>query len=693
MKPLKIAILWHFHQPYYKKDDTFVLPWVRLHGVKDYWDLPELFHEFPGVKQTINIVPSMNMQVEEYINRKTYDQIQHLTAINVAELTDKDKKDILGFFFLCNEENMIRPYPRYNELFERSRNQEDALSNFTEQDWLDLQVWYNLTWFGQISKKRPAINRLFKKERNFSTAEKEIVMQMHLNILSQISNQLDMLQDMGQIEVSTSPMYHPILPLLCDSKSALESMPGAEMPASIFSYPQDARYQIEEALKYSGTLLHKKAVGMWPSEGSVSNESLEIMVKSGVKWFASDEKVLANSVGNSYNYLDKYFPRKIKTQAGDIAGLFRDVRLSDAIGFEYSRWNHFDAVNDFMHRLRHIKSELVNNFGEDCLDHAVVPVILDGENCWEFYSNNGEYFLREFFHQLADMNDFQTITCSQATAEEHLNFLPEINNIKAGSWINGDFNIWIGHEEHLKAWSLLSDIRKIIEDKKDILSSDMLEKAMQELYIAEGSDWFWWYGDSHQAPNKQDFDVLFRWHLLEAYKIIGMEHPKELDNPLSENIATSGLIEQSGDINPEINGIAYPENDWENAGFYDAGSSMGAMHQIGDILNRFWFAGSNSKLYFRFDLKKKLKDSDYIILNIHSPRIVQIKLGISGMSLTSEIPIKNCESAYQDLLELTLDRVAISDTNDKVLTEISLTTHTKEGEITYPRQGNLRISL
>ncbi len=693
MKPLKVAILWHFHQPYYKKDNEFILPWVRLHGAKDYWDLPELFHKFPNLKQTINLVPSMQMQVEEYVRNETTDNIQKLTMINAADLTEKNKKDILRLFFLCNEDNMIRPYSRYSELLELSKNEKDALNIFTEKDWRDLQVWYNLTWIGQISRKRFAINRLFKKERGFTETEKNIIIQIHLNILSQFSSQLNMLQDMEQIEVSISPMYHPILPLLCDTESALEAMPEATMPDNLYRFPQDARYQIEEALKYSERVLNKKTVGMWPSEGSVSNETLEIMADCGVKWFASDEKVLAGSVGKEYDHLEKYFPRKIKTDSGIVGGLFRDVQLSDAIGFDYSRWNHFDAVNDFMHRLRHIKSELVNKYGEECLDHAAVPIILDGENCWEFYPQNGEMFLREFFHQLSDMKDFKTVTCMQACQKEHLNYLPEINNIRAGSWINGDFNIWIGHEEHRHAWSMLADIRKLIEDEKDSLNEEQLRKAMLEIYIAEGSDWFWWYGDAHHAANKPDFDVLFRWHLSQAYKYIGKEAPKELYAPISELKDQSGMKEQTGEVSPDINGIIEPENEWENAGFYDAGVSMGAMHQIGEVLNRFYFASSKSKIFIRFDIKKKLIDGDYIILNIDSPKHIEIKCHASGFSFTADKEIRNIKFAYKDILELAFDRSALTDKDKNIDTELTISTFTHDATITYPRQGKLKIKI
>lgn len=693
MIPLKVAILWHFHQPYYKKDNEFILPWVRLHGVKDYWDLPELFHDYPQLKQTINLVPAMQMQVQEYVSGKTSDRIQELSRINASNLDKSQKQEILRSFFLCNEENMIRPHPRYKYLLERSRNGDDALNNFTEQDWRDLQVWYNLAWFGQLSRKRLAINRLFRKEEGFSEKEKQIVLNMHMDILSQISSQLKMLRDMGQIEVSVSPMYHPILPLLCNSESALEALRDVKMPKHLFRYPQDADKQIRDGLEYYKNMFGNHPDGMWPSEGSISDESLALAADANIKWIASDEKVLAGSIGKKYKELDKYFPRKIKTENGYIAGLFRDVRLSDAIGFEYSRWNHFDAVNDFIHRLRHIKSQLANEYGEECLKHAVVPVILDGENCWEFYQNNGEQFLREFFHQLEDMKDFESVTCSEATNNEHLSYLSEIKKIKAGSWINGDFNIWIGHEEHRTAWSLLADARKMIEEEKDDLENDQLDKAMNEIYIAEGSDWFWWYGDAHQAPNKADFDVLFRWHLRRVYEITGKTPPEELEKPLSEQKEQIEIKEQTGDISPEINGIIAPENEWENAGFYDAATSMGAMHQIGEILNRIYFASSGNKIYLRIDIKKQLIEGDHLIINIHAPSEAEISMNSSGVSLSFENRCKIFQYTHKEIFEIEFDRSAVINDDEESIAEMTIETKTKEGEITYPRQGRLNIRL
>ena len=422
MLPLKVAILWHYHQPYYEKDGEFILPWVRLHGVKDYWDLPELFHEFPNIKQTINLVPSLSLQIDGYTSHKMIDKIQRLTLLKPIELSQSDKREVLRLFFLCNEDNMIIPYPGYKELFDKAQDKDIALKTFTEQDWLDLQVWYNLTWFGYFSRERKYIKRLFKKGKDFTEEEKKLVMDVQLDVMSGITPQLKMLQSLKQVEISCTPMYHPILPLVCDTDSALEAMPDAALPELRFKYPEDAKAQIADSLNYYEKKFGIKPCGMWPSEGSVSNEVLNLMIESGVRWAATDESVLATTMNDIYEDTMKYFPGKYHSENGDISLLFRDHALSDAIGFVYSRWNPHDAASDFCNRLTGIRNNLVNKYGDDCLKSAVVPVILDGENCWEFYRNNGLPFMRAFFEQISNSGELKTVTCSEAVSDDEPGF-------------------------------------------------------------------------------------------------------------------------------------------------------------------------------------------------------------------------------------------------------------------------------
>ncbi|MBI5326154.1 MAG: glycoside hydrolase [Ignavibacteriae bacterium] len=696
MIPLKVAILWHYHQPYYEKDGELILPWVRLHGVKDYWDLPELFHEYPDIKQTVNLVPSLNMQIDDYINDRTSDKIQRLTDINPSNLSESQKRELLRLFFLCNEENMILPNPRYKELFVQAQNKEEAMKKFSLQDWFDLQVWYNLTWFGYFSKERKPIKRLIKKGRNFSEEEKKLVMSLQIDVLRQIKNQMKMLYALGQIEISCTPLYHPILPLLCDTQSAKQSMPDLKLPENNFAFPEDAKEQIEGAVNYYKREIGIKPTGMWPSEGSVSDEVLNIMINAGLKWTASDEGVLAASIGSQYDYTEKYFPRNYISSNGEIAMLFRDHSISDAIGFLYSRWNPHDAARDFVGRLNGIRNDLINKRGEDCLNSAVVPVILDGENCWEFYQYNGLPFLKALFEELSNSESIRTVTCSTASAKENVEYLPPINSVRAGSWINADFNIWIGHKDHRKAWSMLAKARKSVEEKKPELEENILNNVMKEVYIAEGSDWFWWYGDSHIAENKNDFDVLFRWHIVNIYKLIGMEIPKDVMFPIGKEYETAKVVKQEGIVTPSIDGKVSAEDEWLKAGYYDAHGSMSAMHQVGELLQKLWYAADNNNIYLRFDLVNALDDDDSIEVQFLNPKKFQliIRQNIFELKADDEITINQFSYSNFEIVELSFSKSTFfSDNTSEIKLELTIMTKTKEGEICYPRQGSLELVM
>ncbi|TAL70548.1 MAG: glycoside hydrolase [Bacteroidetes bacterium] len=694
MLPLKIAILWHYHQPYYDKDGELILPWVRFHGVKDYWDLPELFYEYPNVKQTINLVPSLSMQLDDYINIRTSDKIQRLTNIKPSKLSETNKREILRLFFLCNEENMIFPYHRYKELYDKAQSKDAALLEFTEKDWLDLQVWYNLTWFGYFSKERKPVKRLFNKGSGFTEEEKKLVLDLQNEVLSQINNQMKMLQSLNQIEISCTPLYHPILPLLCNTQNAKQSIPGLKLPENNFSFPEDAKAQIEGAINYYYRLLGIKPIGMWPSEGSISDDVINLMISAGLKWTASDEGVLAASIGKQYDYTEKYFPRKFINDNGEIAILFRDHSISDAIGFLYSKWNPHDATRDFIGRLNAIRNELINKRGEDCLKHAVVPVILDGENCWEFYQYNGLPFLKSLFEELSNSDTLKTVTCSTATLKENLDYLPPLENVRAGSWINADFNIWIGHEDHRNAWSMLAMVRKSVESKKTELDEITLNKVMKEVYIAEGSDWFWWYGDTHIAENKGDFDILFRWHIGNIYKLLGIEIPKEVNIPIGKEYEVAKVVKQEGHVSPSIDGKISSDDEWIKAGYYDAQSTMTAMHQVGEFLKKLWYGSDKENVYLRFDLLKEMDFDDSVVVHFLNPVkfILTLKKNNFDIKSDEKLSLERFSISSHDIIELLISKSTfISDSNSEIKIEITIQTHTKEGEISYPRQGSLEL--
>lgn len=602
MKKLKVAFLWHQHQPYYKIDNEFILPWVLLHGTKDYFDIPEVLYEFPNIKQTFNFAPSLSLQLDEYISGKAKDRVQILTAIRADELTPENKSEIIRIFFHSNYENMISPYPRYKDLYHRAQDKNQAITGFEVQDWLDIQVWYNLSWFGFFSKQSGIPRRLVEKGSGFTELEKQSLQEEQNVILRKINLQYRKLSELGQIELSCSPMYHPIVPLLINSGAAKESKPNQKLPEPIFNFPEDASLQIKSGLEYFKNTFGIYPQGVWPSEGSVSDDTLKLMIDSGIQWVATDEQVLMNSMtGTSFSQTEKFFPRNLAYENGEISVFFRDHFLSDRIGFVYSKWNEGDAVSDFMHHLRSIKSEIINNHGQDALDYACVSVILDGENCWEYYKDNGIPFLRALFRELSLSNDVETITFTQGLHGK--SYLKPLNHICAGSWINGNFDIWIGHDDDIKAWNMLSNARHELRNNADKLSPESYRDALQSLMIAEGSDWFWWYGPEHQTVDKPDFDRIFRHYIIKAYSDMGITPPETVYLP----------IEIYDSANPDktpiskldtSNGINYLS--YENSAFIRLKAEMSAMHRIGDFADSMNYGNDAENLFIKLNFSRSI---------------------------------------------------------------------------------------
>lgn len=599
MKPLKIAFLWHQHQPYYKMNDTFILPWVRMHGVKDYYDIPALLRQFPKIKQTFNLVPSLLKQIEEYL-AGIKDSVQSLSMVKANDLSKEQKLEILEQFFVSNLENMILKYRGYKELYDLRINAEQNVENFDNSYWLDLQCWYNLCWIGEISKQDERIAKLFEKQRYFTEDDKIYILDYHKLILNNIVKIYKELNLSGQIELSITPFFHPILPLLCNTDIAKLAQPELNIENNLFSNKEDAEVQIAMAQEYFRSQFRSSAKGMWPSEGSISEDVLVLMINNDIKWTAADEGILQRSMedynkgynkdyNKEYNNIDKYFPYKYKYENKEIVLFFRDHHISDKIGFSYSTWNHIDAVNDFLLELYSIKNNLVGQLGEEVLDDAIITIILDGENCWEFYPDNGIHFLSELYRRFSETADFETITFADYLNDDHN--IKNLNNIFAGSWINSNFDIWIGQREHQDAWKLLAEARKHIKDNSSKITESKYKEAMQYIYIAEGSDWFWWYYDNHQAPNKHDFDVLFRWNLRKVYEILGDTPPVKLYSPIGQNKTETKIKYPQKDI--DFDGI-------EGWGFYLIGQVFSTMHIANTWINKIYFAKKNNRLLIKF---------------------------------------------------------------------------------------------
>lgn len=601
MKRLKIAFLWHQHQPYYKIENEFVLPWVLLHGTKDYYDIPEVLKEFPKIKQTFNFAPSLNIQLEEYISKKTIDIVQKLTLKKADELSKEDKELILKYFFSANFHNMIFPNKRYYELYENAKSNNYNLNTFNANEWRDLQVWFNLSWFGYFSSQRKLIKELKDKGSNFTEYDKQILINEQLEVIKLIINQYKTLKNIGQIDISCSPFYHPILPLLIDSKSALENLPNIKLPEPNFEYPEDANKQISDARNYFNKIFDFEVKGMWPSEGSISNDTLDLFIDNNIKWVASDETVMYNSLSSRDNLL-KYFPYKYKKEDKEIVIFFRDHNLSDKIGFQYSSWNEEDASTDFLNNLIAIRDDIINNYGINGLDDAVVSIILDGENCWEYYRENGIPFLRSLYHKISENEYLETVTFSSIV--ENQTIKRNIKNISAGSWINGNFSIWIGHNEDLIAWNFLSKAREEFEIRKNGIDINTYNEVYNSIMIAEGSDWFWWYGPEHPTDTKPIFDNIFRYYLKKIYNLLKIDYPKELDIPIYEitdlenlkYLSTLKFIEN--EISTNCNKVSYLQN-------------TTTMHSISEVIKYIYFIVEENLIKILIDLNSNFNNFSF----------------------------------------------------------------------------------
>lgn len=601
-------ILWHMHQPYYKDlvEDRYLMPWVRLHTLKDYYGMVAMLKEFPDVHVTFNLVPSLIAQILDYANGTA-----HGDAFDLAfksSLTQDEKSKLVKYAFQINHENLLRRYPRFWELFERAKGsgtepQAEPIS--TPQEILDLQALSQLAWFDEIYlAEDQEIRALVAKQHGYTEEDKARIYAKEMELFQVTLEEYKMAATRGQIEISTSPFYHPILPLLCDTQAGADSTPGLLLPRLRFRHPEDARGQLREAAALCEKVFGKRPIGLWPSEGSVSSESLRIAAEQGFRWAATDEGVLGRSLRTFFHHNPDgtvqdagrlYAPYRLSTGDSSISLFFRDHPISDLIGFVYSRMDPEAAARDLIHRIRVAA-------GSSGRQNPVVSIILDGENAWEYYPGNGREFLKRFYGLLASEPDIQTMTPSEILTEIEPEPLPHIT---PGSWIHANFNVWVGAEEDNRAWDLLSEARDFFSqnEHKPGLDPQNIELARQELWIAEGSDWCWWYGPEHSTANDEAFDALYRKHLSNIYRLLGGQAPDELVRPIKRPRAGGYNIPPTDFISPVIDGRETTYFEWLGAGVYMPDARSGSIHGPGGYIKELFYGHNDTHIYLRFDFQ------------------------------------------------------------------------------------------
>jgi alpha-amylase/alpha-mannosidase (GH57 family) len=568
MSRISICFLWHMHQPFYKDlvKNEYRLPWTRMHALKDYYGMVKVLEDFPSVHQTFNVVPSMLMQVEEYAEGKAADPWLHLAGKPTEELNEADHAFLSKYFFQANERHLIRRWPRFGELLDLQRGGRA----WNTRDWRDLQVWSQLAWLDEEYLEHDAeVLRLLQKGHSFSREDQLSMLAIQQRVLREVLPVYRRFATRGQIEISATPFYHPILPLLCDSDIARVAHPGVPLPTR-FRYPEDARLQLERSRRYVKEKLGVEVHGLWPSEGSVSDEALTIAAECGFRWFATDNGVLARTRHEPATPELTYRPWQWSVGDHHMHVLFRDHWLSDQIGFVYSQWNPADAVDHFLRSVRENCAPLQRH-GEPVL----APVILDGENAWEYYDKGGREFLRQLYGAIAADPALEAVTVSEAIERVPTR---RLGNIFPGSWINANFDIWIGAPEDNTAWEYLLQARRAYDETPETPEQDR-ELALEELLIAEGSDWCWWYGPEHSSDNREEFDELFRAHLANVWLALRLPVPPELRRPILLGAQTGEQnVPPRRELEISFDGRESSFWEWNDAGRWIADTRAGAMH-------------------------------------------------------------------------------------------------------------------
>ncbi|MCX7995419.1 MAG: glycoside hydrolase family 57 protein [candidate division WOR-3 bacterium] len=654
MNNLSVAFLWHFHQPIYSTpdDDILPVPWVRLHAIKDYLDMLINLQKFPEIHATFNFTPSLLIQIQEYKENRWTDRQFQLFRKRAEDLTLEERVEILKDFFLANWEKMIEPYPRYFSLLMKrgkklvSEELPSVAESFTTDEFRDLQIWANLVWIDPIY--RDEIKELYQKGKNFREQDKDVIVNLQKKIMNSIFDEYKKAVGTGQIELTTSPLSHPILPLLINSNYAKVSNPNLEIPFE-FKHPEDAQAQIFQGIEVFEKIFGFKPRGIWPPEGGVCTDLIPILSRAGVEWIATDEEILARSINVSFKRDEHGIPNQGHQlyrpwQLDNIKIFFRDHLLSDRIAFVYNRWDADKAVEDFVGRIKQIGGIL------SPVEKYIVPVVLDGENAWEYFDNDGTEFLNLLYKRLCDER-ISTTTFSKFL-DEYTAPINTLSGLFPGSWIGANFNIWIGKPEDHKAWLIIKNLRdKILETGLDD------EEIWKRLYYLEGSDWFWWFGDDFFAVATEIFDELFRKNALWIYKRLNAEPPHELFLPItprSEIYPTQPI----DCITPTIDGKLTFFYEWYNAGYLDLQRTGGTMQRFAGLFSKIFYGFDDTNLYIRFDiLNQDINQYEYEI-DFEKPDGLRYLIGVDQRIIFKideiaevAIPLSELKLAAEDYVE------------------------------------------
>jgi len=626
---MNVVILWHMHQPYYVNPLTkkAKMPWVRLHAAKGYLDMIDLVTAQPDLRVNFNFTPVLVRQILELVNREIEDEWETVSRKPAASLDNEERRHILENFFKINWDTLIRPVPRYAELLaKRGTNYtleklDSIVRTFSEADFRDLQTLYNLQWCGFSALRRfPVLKELKEKGSGFTEQEKTTVLDIHRQILGLVLPEYRAAAERGQIELTTTPYFHPIMPLVYDTNIARRCQPQSPLP-SPFSAPEDVRAQLRLAQELHQQVFGHRARGLWPSEGSIAPEIVPLMVEAGFEYFCTDEGNLFKSLKNDPAWNSRHVEHtalfqgwRIYAYEKTLQALFRDRALSDFIGFDAAR-------NETPKAVAHLIDNLKNIAKVAPAGHGVASLILDGENAWESFPDSGEAFLTSFYRALMETPELKPCRLG-----DHFDAHPaqvETCYLHSGSWIRSDFDIWIGDPEENKAWEWLKETRHFLVERltQGNITPERADAAWWEIYAAEGSDWFWWYGPDFTIDTDFLFDELFRLHLQNVYRILDIEPPAHLDVPICLPSSDLGYTQPLLLLSPDISGETEHYFNWLGAGQLDLTKQQTAMFQGDRIGQKLFFGFGPGDFFLRLDLSRQPEAITIRFLLPHPARV------------------------------------------------------------------------
>lgn len=602
------------HQPVYEIEGTYLMPWARLHAVKDYLDMVLVLEKFPKLKLNFDVVPALMDTVVDYTQGK-HDIHSELSVSDVNNMTGEEKAFVLNNFFSPKFETMIFRSENYKNLYQKRFSKDTCNPDeFSPQELSDLMALFNLVWIDSVHYPRyPRLQELWDKQYNYSLEDRVEIINIHRQIMEEIIPTYKRFVSEGRIEMTTSAYYHSILPILIDLKASTKSTLTTDGLPSTWGMLDDAKAQIKKALDRVEEIMGIRPKGFWPPELCLGPKTLGILAKEGIEWTISDEGILSDSINFDFirdfkgNLNDPYHLLKVyeyQTKTEPINVIFRDRSIANLINFEYAGLDPKMAAGDLYDKIKVMQNKLL--ISPD--DSHLLTIALDGENCWENYQNDGNEFLNNIYSLIVNDETLNTVLITDYIREDK--HKKTLNKIHSGSWIDRTFQYWIGESTKNKAWNYLKETHDAYEAfAKENKDNPNLDIAYRELMIAEGSDWFWWYGEPNNSGQDYVFDYMYRERLKNVYLALGLEAPEYLNESLITKVEMP-FKHPTRMITPRMDGLVESYDDWYHSG--NISMLDGPVFRENKNVEKIHFGSDENNVYFRLHVNKNSSESSFI---------------------------------------------------------------------------------